>query len=202
VRLIVIDGLDASGKSTQAHLLARYLSEQGMSVCIRTHPSDDNLFGVYAGRFLYSRGKGAHFASAFFYMFDVFRSIFVYSWQKYDCTIFVRYLMGAAYLPPPLHKYAYRFFAVLVPRSGDMFFIDVTPEDAYERIVQKRDRREMFEDIASLRKVRDRVLSLTGIGGWIVVDGGRSPGEVEADIRRHLDIKGVGQMRANRPVRA
>ena len=139
-----------------------------------------------AGRFLYSSGKGAHFASAFFYMLDVFRSVFVYSWQKYDFIIFVRYLMGAAYLPSPLHKYAYRFFAVLVPRSKDMFFLDVKPEVAFGRIVLNRDRREMFEDIDSLRKVREKVLSLTSIGDWIVIDAAGGPGEVQREIRSRL----------------
>lgn len=190
MHLIVIDGLDASGKSTQAALLSKYLLVKRRTVCVRTHPSNDNFFGVHASRFLLFRGKGAHFATALFYMFDVFRSILVYSWQKYDFTIFVRYLMGAAYLPPPLHKYAYRFFAVLVPKSEVMFFLDVTPEVAYERILQYRGRREMFEDIASLRKVRAKVLSLTTIGGWIVLDAALPPEEIELKIRERLGLSG------------
>jgi dTMP kinase len=157
-----------------------------MTVCVRTHPSNDNVFGRYAGRFLYSRGRGAHFASAFFYMFDVFHSIFLYSWQRYDITIFVRYLMGAAYLPSPLHVYAYRFFSAIVPRSRAMFFLDVPPEVAFERIRLNRDKREMFEDMSSLRKVRARALSLTTIGRWILIDARGPPTGIEFEIRRRL----------------
>ena len=162
----MIDGLDASGKSTQAYLLSRFLSSEGRTVCTRSHPSDDNFFGIEARRFLYSRGRGAHFASALFFMFDAIRSVLVYSWQRYDYIIFVRYLMGAAYLPSPMHEFAYRFFAVLVPKSDAMFFLDTTPEVAYGRIREGRKTREMFEDIDSLKNVRAKGLSLASIGAW------------------------------------
>jgi len=182
----VIDGLDASGKSTQADLLSKFMSTGGRTVCVRSHPSDDNFFGVEAGRFLYSRGKSAHFASALFFMFDVIRSVLLYSWQRYDCTIFVRYLMSAAYLPPPLDKFAYRFFALLVPKSEAMFFLDITPDVAYGRIQEGRKKREMFEDIDSLRDVRAKALSLASIGAWEIIDANRTPSEVELEIRKRL----------------
>ncbi len=40
---IVIDGLDGSGKSTQAELLCGHLDSLGKSYVMRSHPSDDNL---------------------------------------------------------------------------------------------------------------------------------------------------------------
>jgi dTMP kinase len=73
-------------------------------------------------------------------MLDVIRSILLYSWRKYDYVIFVRYLMGTAYLLSPLHRIAYYFFASIVPTSNFMFFLDVNPEEAYTRIQQARKR--------------------------------------------------------------
>jgi len=156
---IVIDGLDASGKSTQALKLYNFLKNHGKTVYLRFHPSNDNFFGVKAKQFLYLKGKGAHFAAAFFYMLDVIRSIMLYSWRGYDYVIFVRYLMGTAYLPSPFHKIAYHFFASLVPTSDLMFFLDVNPEEA---------------------------LSLALIGNWTVIDANKSIEDIEKGIRKSL----------------
>lgn len=184
----MLDGLDASGKSTQADLLSRFLSSEGRVVCVRSHPSDDNLLGIEARRFLYSRGRSAHFASALFFMFDVIRSVLVYSWRRYDYVIFVRYLMGTAYLPSPMHKYAYRFFALLMPKSDAMFFLDLAPEVAHRRIQEARKMHEMFENIDSLKNVRAKGLSLASLDDWTVIDGDRPPSEIELEIRNHLQL--------------
>jgi dTMP kinase len=186
VTFIVIDGLDGSGKSTQAHYISGFLQNRGKSVCLRVHPADDNFFGVKAKQFLYSSGKNAHFAAALFYMIDVIRSILLYSWRKLDYVIFVRYLMGTAYLPSPLHKIAYHFFALVVPKSEMMFFLDVTPEEAAFRISQNRNEKEMFEDLNALRKVRSKALSLASTGRWTIVDANKPMTEVAATIQRMI----------------
>jgi dTMP kinase len=181
---IVIDGLDGSGKSTQAQFILKFLEERGKTVCLRVHPEEDNIFGVKARQFLYSRGKSAHFASALFYMIDVIRSILLYSWRKVDYVIFVRYLMGTAYLPAPLHKIAYHFFAAVVPKSELMLFLDVNPDEAASRITRFRSEREMFEDIDTLSKVRAKALFLAFSGKWIIVNSNKSANEVAATIKR------------------
>jgi dTMP kinase len=186
VIFIVLDGLDASGKSTQALRLFRFLNNSGKTVCLRFHPSDDNFLGIKAKQFLYSKGRSAHFVSAFFYMADVIRSILLYSWQKYDYLIFVRYLMGTAYLVSPFHRIAYHFFASFVPKSDLMFFLDIRPQEAYRRILQTRRKREMFESMNELRKVRAKGLSLALIGKWKIIDANRSIEEVGTEIRKKL----------------
>lgn len=180
--LVVIDGLDASGKNTQALKLCDFLRNRGNSVCLRFHPSDDNFFGVETKKFLYLRGKSARIATAFFYMLDVVRSIVLYSWRKYDYVIFVRYLMGTSYLPSPLFIVAYYFFASVVPRSDFMFFLDVTPKEAYGRILQTRKRQEMFESLAELELIRWRALSLALRGKWKIINADRSIGDIEKEI--------------------
>jgi len=183
---IVIDGLDASGKSTQALKLYNFLKNHGKTVYLRFHPSADNFFGVKAKWFLYLKGKGAHFAAAFFYMLDVIRSILLYSWRRYDYVVFVRYLMGTAYLPSPLHKIAYNFFASIVPTSNLMFFLDVSPEQAYRRIQQERKRREMFESLDELKRIRRKALSLASVGKWTIIDANKLIKDVEKEIKKSL----------------
>lgn len=185
---VVIDGLDASGKDTQAAGLRAFLRARGKSVLVRVHPSGDNFFGVEARRFLYCEGKSEHFASAVFYMFDVVRSILLYSWRRFDYVVFVRYLMGTAYLPSPLHKIGYGLFASVVPTSGFMLFLDVSPEEAYRRILETRGRQETFENLRELRLVRQRALSLLPMGDWLVVDGDKPVERVEEEVRRLLKM--------------
>jgi thymidylate kinase len=121
-------------------------------------------------------------------MADVIHSILLYSWQKYDYVIFVRYLMGTAYLPPPLHRIAYHFFVLFVPKSDAMFFLDTTPCEAYRRIIRTRKNQEMFESIGELRRVRVKGLSLALTGRWTIIDANRSTEEVGAEIRKLLRL--------------
>ena len=183
---IVIDGLDASGKSTQALKLCNFLRNRGKTVYLRFHPSNDNFFGVEAKGFLYLEGRSAHFAAAFFYMLDVIRSVLLFSWRRCDYVIFVRYLMGTAYLPSPLHRIAYHFFASIVPTSNLMFFLDVTPEEAYRRIQQDRSKLEMFESLEELKRIRRKALSLALVDKWAVMNGEKPVKDLEREIRKLL----------------
>lgn len=185
---IVIDGLDASGKSTQALELYNFLIRKGKTVYLRIHPSNDNLFGTKTKQFLYLSGKSAHFASALFYMLDVIHSILLYSWRKYDYLIFVRYLMGTAYLPYPLNKIAYYFFALIVPTSDFMFFLDIRPNEAHNRIRQAREKLEMFENIEDLEKIRVKALSLVLTGKWKIIDANKSISQIEKEIIKFLPL--------------
>jgi dTMP kinase len=179
---IVIDGLDASGKSTQTCLLQDSLLGMGKSVLVRIHPSSDNFFGIETTRFLHLSGTSAHFAASVFYMIDVIRSILLFCWQKYDFVIFVRYLMGTAYLPSPLDIVGYLFFFFLVPKSNYMFFLDVHAEEAYRRIALFRHEREIFENLEMLRKIRIKAIKLALTGGWRIIDAERPADEVGSAI--------------------
>jgi len=186
---IVIDGLDACGKTTQAHRLADYLQSQGKSVCLRVHPSDDNLLGNYAKRFLQSEGRNAHFASALFYMLDVMHSILKYSWRARNYTIFVRYLLGTAYLPAPADIFAYHFFAAIVPKPEKTVYIDLEPDLAAKRIRNRAQTHEMFEKPEALRKMRQKGLALASLGKWQIILGNKELAEVESDIHRVIDLE-------------
>ena len=119
-------------------------------------------------------------------MLDVIRSILLYSWRKYDYVIFVRYLMGTAYLPPRLFIVAYHFFVSIVPTSDFMFFLDVTPKEAYKRILQTRKRHEMFESLEELKLIRRRALSLALSGKWTIINADKSIQDIERDILKSM----------------
>jgi dTMP kinase len=187
--LVVIDGLDASGKSTQAEMLAEHLNRMGKTYVLRSHPSEDNFFGVKGREYLFVEGKKAHIAASLFYLADVIRSITLYAWRSVDYVIFVRYLIGTAYLPAPAHKLAYNFFAKIVPTRGSLIYLKVSPDEAFRRVVNNRVKTERFETIEELSKTSDKALDLVADGKWVIVDGNRSIPEVQDDIRRALGVK-------------
>ena len=97
MHIIIIDGLDASGKSTQANLLAGFIRESGRKAYLRIHPSDC-FFGKKTLEFLQLEGKSAHFCSAFFYLCDVWDCLHFWIFSKYLDThkLFRDYLLMGA----------------------------------------------------------------------------------------------------------
>ncbi len=185
---IIIDGLDGSGKSTQAEMLCSHIEELGMTHVMRSHPSDDNYLGRKGREYLLREGSWARIMASAFYMLDVIRSVLYYRWSKVDYVVFVRYLMGTAYLPNLLYRLAYTVFKFTMPNGDHMFFIDVTPEEAYRRIEENRDEREMFESLERLTNVRGRVLELAQRKEWTMIDGDQSLDAIQSEIRGFLGL--------------
>ncbi len=94
--------------------------------------------------------------------------------------------MGTAYLPAPLHVVGYNFFALVVPKSRYMFFLDVKAENAAARIRENRSEIEMFESYAALKKVRSKALSLTRFNKWVVIDSNKPTDEVALALKKSI----------------
>ncbi len=183
---VVIEGLDASGKTTQALRLRERLVEEGYTVYSRFHPSGDSWAGIRARRFLLAEGRSAHFASAMFYIADVIRSVILTPWWTYDYVVYVRYLMGTAYLPFPLGAFAYHFFATFLPSPRHTIFLDIDPQEAHRRIALRQSDLEMFESLEQLKEIASRALALASSSRWTVIDGTRSEESIEERILAEL----------------
>jgi dTMP kinase len=183
---IVLDGLDGSGKSTQARLLSNFLFKEGKTVILRTHPNGDNFFGRLCRGYLLLDGTSAHIAASLFFFFDVVRSVIMYRWRNVDTVIFVRYLLGTAYLPKPLHKLLYLFFLRTMPIGRYIFFLDTSPEESFRRIEKQRTQKEMFENLENLIIVREKVLELVNRAEWNIIDGNKSAQFVHKEIMSYL----------------
>lgn len=182
MRFIVVDGLDGSGKSTQARIIYNKYLNKGEKVILREHPSDDNLFGIKAKKSLLKRGTLARISASLFYALDVMHS--VHKYKGSECLIMVRYLMGLAYIPSPLARLLYQIFTLFLPTSQYMFFLDVDPEKALERM-ENREEKEMFENLPDLIKARNRALNLAK--GWHVIKNNGSIEESCQKINQILD---------------
>jgi dTMP kinase len=183
MRFIIIDGLDGSGKDTQANLIKKKYLERCESVILRSHPSTDNSYGLKAKKALLGDGKPNKIKASFYYALDVIRSVRIYH-NKADTVIFVRYLMGVAYLPFPLAKLLYKFFETILPTSKYMFFLDIEPEEALKRL-QSRDNQELFENLQDLIKVRKKALKLAQ--KWYIINANESIENIQKQINSFLD---------------
>ena len=139
-------------------------------------------------RQLLLEGWKARISASLFYLLDVLRSVTIYYWRRVDYVIFVRYLMGTAYLPDALYKLGYLFFLRMVPRSPRMFFINTSPLEAHRRIERNRSKKEMFESLEKLEKVHYKVVQLASRPEWIVVDGNKPSGEIHQAVLTALGL--------------
>ena len=89
-----------------------------------------------------------------------------------DVLIFVRYSLAVAYVPYPLGEYLYKIICLLLPTSEYMFFIDVEPEELMNRLVERGENLEMFENINSLKETQYKAKKVTF--NWNVIDGNQS----------------------------
>jgi len=166
-RFIVVDGLDGCGKDTHARKIASLIESRGEKATIVSHPSN-RRFGRISKKSLERSGKTARFMATVFYIADVLVSVRILRRQE-GAVIFVRYLMGAAYLPKSLAPYGYRVFRNLLPFPDIAFYIDIDPATALRRIEERDHRREMFETEEKLKAVREIAKSLLS-DEWTIID--------------------------------
>ncbi len=183
MRLIVIDGLDAAGKDTHANLIKEKYSNNGEEVILRSHPCSDTLFGIKAEEALRGQGSYSRAKATLYFTLDVINS-FLKVDKSVDTLIFVRYLCSVAYLPEPLVGRSYKILSALFPTSTYMFFLDVPPEDALERL-KEREERQIFENKADLKKIRKKALSI--VDEWHVIDTSRPIEDAHGEIERILE---------------
>ena len=126
MKFIVIDGLDGSGKDTQISLLADFYTNQGKNVVVRSHPCNDNKYGIKSKQALLKTGKINHIKATIYFGLDAIRSVRKYSHdESIDVLIFSRYVLAVMYLPDIVDVIVYRIVCFVLPTSDCMFFLDV-----------------------------------------------------------------------------
>ncbi|MDD1756437.1 MAG: thymidylate kinase [Methanomassiliicoccales archaeon] len=188
MRWVVVDGIDGSGKSTLAFWIKDRYERKGENVLVRVHPSS-SWIGRTARRALEGEGKVLHMIATLFFILDVLDSVrqLRRDSRRYQTIIFVRYLMATAYLPKRLAPAGYDFFAKLLPVPKRLILVDVDPASAHRRIMERQHTMEMFEDIDSLGRVREKVLMLAERGGWWIVDNTRAQEETRQQLLQALE---------------
>lgn len=187
--MLAVDGLDGCGKDTHASGLKRLLQEDGHMVVLLSHPSG-RLLGRMSKRALQGAGHVPRAIATVFYTLDVLVSVHRFKRAPDGTFIFVRYLLGTAYLPEKLAPIGYKLFRRLLPFPDLALFIDIEPSVALRRIEQRDHRREMFETMEKLESVRRVAKSLT-VDEWVTIDNsedGEVPFEAAAKALRDRGI--------------
>jgi dTMP kinase len=188
-RLIVFEGLDQSGKQTQAEALAAWFRQRGHDVEGIAFPDYGTAIGEELARALAGERE---------YSPDVMQLLYIanrFEWKPRidkwlgEGTIVLsdRYIASSiAYgetqgLDPDWLTTVQRPL-----RPADLtILLDIAPETAVRRKAAGRDRYE--RDLALLARVRDSYTRQAGQPGWIRVDGEQDRARVAADVSAAVD---------------
>lgn len=176
---ICIEGLDGSGKSTQAKLLAKKLSKAGYNAIYTAEPSQGKI-GKFIRKRLFEQARMPITAEALLFAADRIEHVqnqvapalaegkivvsdrYVYSSLAYQGSAGLSLdwieAVNANALKPDL-----------------CVFIDVEPSVVLERLKRKK---SVMENLETQQKVRDIYLKYVQKGELLQVDGGKSKPEV------------------------
>jgi dTMP kinase len=184
--LIAFEGLDQSGKQTQAEALRDYVVGEGRECRLLSFPDYETAIGGEIAKALHG-GRD--------YEPDVMQLLYVANryekkpqirqWLDAGCVLVCdRYLassiaygeaqgLDAGWLAD-IQRY--------LPQPDLTILLDIAPETAVGRKAAGRDRYE--RDLAMLGRVRESYRRQAAAGGWLRLDGERAKGDVAADVVR------------------
>jgi dTMP kinase len=182
--LVVFEGLDQSGKQTQAERLKADIERRGRTCVLLDFPS----YETYIGREI---GAGLHGERD--YGPDVMQLLYVAN--RYEKKPQIEAILAAGgvvicdrYLASSI---AYgeaqgldgawlRDIQRYLPQPDLTILLDIAPETAAGRKTANRDKYE--RDLAMLSRVRDSYRAQANAGGWLRLDGERDKDTVAADV--------------------
>ena len=182
--LIAFEGLDQSGKQTQAELLRDRLKEQGRKARLVSFPDYGTSIGEEIARALSNERD---------YGPDVMQLLYVANRYEKKPDL-LRWLEGGLILVSDRYtasSVAYGEALGLdpawlieiqkfLPAAAVTIMLDIAPETAVKRKSVDRDRYE--RDLAMQGRVRESYRRQANEQGWIVLDGERSKDAIAADV--------------------
>jgi dTMP kinase len=182
--LIAIEGLDQSGKETQAQQLREKLRERGRKVRVLSFPDYGTSIGEEIARALAGERD---------YGPDVMQLLFVANRHERREAI-TEWLAGGLMLVCDRYRASSIAYGEaqgldpawlegiqrLLPIPDLTIYIDIAPETASKRKAHDRDRYE--RDLALLGRVRQSYQRQATQPNWILIDGERSKEQIGEDI--------------------
>lgn len=187
--LVVFEGLDQSGKQTQAERLRDRLVAAGRSVRLLSFPSYDTHIGAEIGRALKGERDYAPDTMQLLYVANRFEWKPQIERELAAGTVVIcdRYLassvaygeafgLDGAWLAD-IQRY--------LPQPDLTVLLDIDPQVSASRKTADRDKYE--RDLALLARVRDSYLRQAAGKQWLRLDAGRERDAVAADVYRALE---------------
>jgi dTMP kinase len=183
-RLIAFEGLDQSGKQTQAELLRDRLKQDGRKARLVSFPDYATSIGEEIARALQGERE---------YGPDVMQLLYIANRYERKPDL-VRWLEGGLILVTDRYtasSVAYGEASGLdapwlvdmqkyLPPAAMTIFLDINPETAVQRKAVDRDRYE--RDLALQIRVRDSYRRQAAEQGWLVLDGERAKSAIATDL--------------------
>ena len=182
--LIAVEGIDGSGKTTQAKRLVRWLRERGVSAQYTREPTDGQIGRILKAMAL--RRRVNPYLEALLFAADRL--------QHLERTI--EPLLSKGYVVVS-DRYLHSSLAYQAATTGDpewvrelnkhvrrpdlALLLDVRPQIGLRRI--RRKRRSRFEQVELLEKIRENYLRMVERGELLLVDASRDAETVSETIR-------------------
>jgi len=189
--LVALEGLDQSGKQTQAARVAARLTAEGRAVTLLSFPDYDTAIGAELGRALRGeRGYGPELMQLL-YVANRYEHApaIVAALAAGGVVVCDRYLASSvAYgeahgLDPAWLGDIQRH----LPQPDLTILLDIAPEVSARRKAEGRDRYE--QDLALLGRVRDSYRRQSATTGWVRIDADRDRDAVADDIHAAVTRK-------------
>jgi len=198
-KLIAFEGIDTSGKSTQARRLVKRLTDAGYPIVSTGEPGGTPI-GDSVRTILLSREHASLLPFSELLLFIVSRAqntyeVIVPALQAGKTVVASRYRMSSV----AYQGYGRGIDLDLIQSLNETaacglhpdvtFLIDIPAEVAIQRKTTEQDRIEV-ESLAFHRRVRQGFLELAEQDpNAIVIDGDRNPDEITEDVTRHLQAR-------------
>jgi dTMP kinase len=189
--LLAFEGLDQSGKQTQAERVREHVTARGRECHLLSFPDYHTAIGTEISKALHGeRDYDADVMQLMYVANRYERRGEITRWLN-DGKVVVcdRYLASSiAYgeaqgLDPAWLRDIQR----LLPQPDLTILLDIAPETAVQRKAANRDRYE--RDLALLSRVRDSYRRQALEGGWLLLDGERPRDAVSADVVTAIETR-------------
>ena len=181
---ICIEGIDASGKTTQAKLLVKNLNERGYEAVYTSEPTKGFFGQILRQKILYGNERVPAVVEALLFALDRLEHVekeIKPALEKKKIVVSDRYryssiaYQGAAGLDPAWIEEINRW--AIKPDLA--IYLDVPAEVVIKRLKRKR---SVMETLENQRRVRNVYLRLVKEGMLLLVDGNRPIEEIEREI--------------------
>jgi dTMP kinase len=182
--LIVFEGLDQSGKQTQAEWLRDRLKEDGRKARLVSFPDYGTSIGEEIARALQGEREYGPDVMQLLYVANRYeRKPDLQRWLDGGLVLVCDRYMASSIAYGEAFGLDGAWLADMqkfLPRPSLTIMLDIAPQTAAKRKSSDRDKYE--RDLALLGRVRESYARQAASGGWIVVDGERSREAVAADV--------------------